>query len=152
MIVITGDCEQLFLTITVFECQRQYLKKSLCAYIDRDWRSFAQQASSANEKIAQMCSANFSTWIRTLQTDWHQLFHLDFLLDSQLLKACYHHCHELGDTHNWIWQLEDFHAHPLSKGRRTHHGGPGGVFPIRMALWEMLWLRFRAWTWSCSIL
>ena len=33
--------------------------------------------------FALTCSANYRTWIRTLQTEWHPLFPLDIPLDSQ---------------------------------------------------------------------
>ena len=33
------------------------------------------------------CSANYRTWIRTLQTEWRPLFSLEVPLDSQLLSS-----------------------------------------------------------------
>ena len=37
--------------------------------------------------FALTCSANYRTWIRTLQTEWHPLFSLEVPLDSQLLSS-----------------------------------------------------------------
>ena len=53
----------------------------------------------------------------------------------------------LDSQHSSLWQAEDVHNHPLSKGMTNCRGlgGPDDMFPLRRALREMLPIRLLAW-------
>ena len=98
--------------------------------------------------FALTCSANYRTWIRTLQTEWHPLFPLDVPLDSQHSSSV----PQVQESHNRLWQAEDVHDHLLSKRVTNCRGGLDDMFPLRRALREMLPIRLLAWIGSCNIL